>query len=88
MVENAKILEAVVTMRKLQKKIYECPGFSDSDKSIAHWLLYMEEKIDLAKKQVMGLNRDAALKTILGIAALAVGCLENKLKPDELEVLE
>jgi len=50
---------------------------SDSETSVAEWLLYMDYHLSKAKGQTYWLLNDDALESIRKIAALAVACMEN-----------
>jgi len=49
---------------------------SDVDHSIADWLIYMEEMLIRAKKELYFLKYDLALEFIRKLTALGVACME------------
>ena len=48
----------------------------DAITPVSSWLLYIEETVNRAKRDIYNLNKDRALEHIRKIAALAVACME------------
>lgn len=48
----------------------------DNDNSVAHWLVFIEERIARSKKHLYRLEEESAREELVKIASLAVACLE------------
>lgn len=49
----------------------------DGEKSIADFIIFIENKVNMAKESIYELSNDKALDNIRKIAALAVACMES-----------
>ena len=54
---------------------------SDKDKSVAEWIIYMEQLLNQAKAGVYSLDKDGALEFIRKTTAVGVACMEYNETP-------
>lgn len=50
----------------------------DKSHNTADWILFMEDRLNRAKKAVYDLDQEKAFEEIVKVMALGVACLENK----------
>ena len=53
----------------------------DKDKSVAEWIIYMEQLLNQAKAGVYSLDKDGALEFIRKTTAVGVACMEYNETP-------
>lgn len=52
-------------------------GHDDDEQHVADWLIFIEEHLKQAKREIYNLNKPGALEQVRKIAALTVACMEH-----------
>ena len=78
--ERSEIYKAIDSERKYQdtvRKVEDKDITPDSEKSVADFIIFIENKLNKAKKDIYNLDKEGALDNVRKIAALCVACGEG-----------
>lgn len=77
--KRTEVYEAISSEREYQdtvRKIEEKDTTPDSEKSVADFIIFIENKLNEAKKNIYNLDKEGALDDIRKIAGICVACGE------------